>query len=101
MRLAVKRGVALINGPVRIIMVFGLVAGALLAKVLPVFGLVVMIVAIPCAWLWWSYFVPQWRNGVHRRGADPERLQHLAECARLVGPRGSILERTEFHRGGR
>ena len=100
-QLAVKRGVALVNVPVRIIMVVGLVAGALLIKVLPIFGFVVMVVAIPCAWLWWSYFVPQWRNWAHRRGVDPEQLQYLAECTRLVWPKGSIFERTEFRRGGR
>ena len=100
-QLAVKRGVQLINWPVRSIIVVGLIAGALLINILPVVGFALMVAAIPCAWVWWSYLVPEWRNWAHRRGADPEQLQYLAECARLVWPKGSVFERTEFHRGGR
>ena len=99
--LAVKRGVLLVNWPIGIIMFGGFAAGYALAKVLPLLGIFVMALAFPCAWLWWSHFVPQWRRWALRRGANPVELQYLAESASLVWPKGSIFERTEIRRDGR
>jgi len=48
------------------------------------------------AWLWWSTFVPRWREWARNRGADEERTQSLAERSLLVWPKGSILEKTEI-----
>jgi hypothetical protein len=48
------------------------------------------------AWLWWSMFVPRWRDWASSQGADEERTQSLAERSLLVWPRGSIFEKTEF-----
>jgi hypothetical protein len=97
-QLAVTRGVRLINGSVFLIMLCGLVSGALLIEPVPILGGALLVLAIPCAWLWWSYYVPQWRAWALQRGADPEELQWLAVKANLVWPKGSIFERTEFHR---
>jgi hypothetical protein len=99
-KLAVKRGVRLINWPVRLIMLFGFGGAYFLSHSLPGLSLLLAVVAIPCAWLWWSYFVPRWRRWALRSGADPVELQYLAECASLVWPKGSFFERTEFRRNG-
>jgi hypothetical protein len=48
------------------------------------------------AWLWWSIFVPRWREWARSQGADEERTQSLAERSLLVWPKGSIFEKTEF-----
>jgi hypothetical protein len=99
--LAVKRGALLINWPVRLIMLGGVGGSYFLSKFLPWLSLALAIGAIPCAWLWWSYFVPQWRRWALRNGADPVELQYLAESASLVWPQGSFFERTESRRIGR
>lgn len=62
--------------------------------VLPLLALLVSMLVTP--WLWWSYATPRWRRWAHARGADPDRLQQLAEREKLVWPRGHIFERTEF-----
>ncbi|WP_329743369.1 hypothetical protein [Dyella sp. A6] len=79
----------------------GLIGGVAAFKLLPVVSFFLIIFAIPAAWVWWSYYVPQWRHWALQRGADPEQLQYLAERANLVWPKGSIFERTEFRRRGR
>jgi hypothetical protein len=94
--LAVKRGVLLINWPVRLIMFGGFALAWFLGDKLPLLAIIIGLLAIPMAWLWWSYFVPQWRRWAHRRGADSVKLQELGEYASLVWPRGSFFERTEF-----
>ena len=48
------------------------------------------------AWLWWSIFVPRWREWARSRGIDEERTQSLAERSLLVWPKGSILGKTEI-----
>jgi hypothetical protein len=99
--LAVKRGVLLINWPVYIIMFGGFALAWLLEEKSPILAIVIGLLAIPGAWLWWSYHIPQWRRWAHRRGADPVRLQELGEYSSLVWPHGSFFERTEIRRDGR
>ena len=53
------------------------------------------------AWLWWAYSVPQWRQWALERGADQEELQALAVAAKLVWPKVSFCEKTEFRNGRR
>lgn len=48
------------------------------------------------AWLWWSYFIPQWRSWAHDRGADPEELQQLAMRANLVWHRDRVWSAQRF-----
>ena len=98
--LAVKRGVLFVSWPLRAIMFGGFIAAYFLADKVPLLALALGILAIPCAWVWWSYSIPQWRRWAHRRGADPIELQELGEYASLVWPKGSFLERTEFGRRG-
>ena len=100
-QLAVTRGVHLINWPVRSIILGGIIVGVAIFKLLPVVGFFLGVLAIPAAWVWWSYYVPQRRNWALQRGADPEQLQYLAERANLVWPKGSVFELTEFRRRGR
>jgi hypothetical protein len=97
-KVAVRRGTLLVNGPVWLIMTacFGL--AYVFGDTLPVLGLALAVVAIPCAWLWWSLYIPQWRRWALHSGADPVELQHLGEAAGLVWPRGSLFEKTEIHR---
>jgi len=66
----------------------------------PLAGIVVAVLGWLSAWLWWSWFIPQWRTWAHSRGADPEVLQALGEEANLIWPKGSFFERTEIHRDG-
>jgi hypothetical protein len=96
--LAVKRGVRLINWPVWAIMFGGMGCAYLLVDRMPALALALGVLAIPAAWLWWSYFVPEWRRWALRNGADPVELQYLAECASLVWKQGSIFARTEIRR---
>ena len=44
------------------------------------------------AWPWWSVTVPRWRHWALARGADPQRLQELAQSTYLVWRRGSVFE---------
>ena len=92
---AVARGRQLINAPVSFIMVGGGLLGLL------VFGNSALIL-IPAvggfivAWLWWSYWIPRWRDWALRRGVDPSELQRAGQQARLLWPKGHFLEKTEF-----
>ena len=76
----------------------GMGCAYLLVDRMPALALALGVLAIPAAWLWWSYFVPEWRRWALRNGADPVELQYLAECASLVWKRGSIFARTEIRR---
>ena len=99
--LAVERGNRLINWPVKLLMAAGFVLGWVLLDRDNLFGLLVAAAGFVAAWLWWSYFVPRWRNWAHTRGADPEDLQALGVQANLLWPKGSVFERTEIRRRGR
>jgi len=99
--LAVKRGNRLINWPVMLLMAAGFALAWFLLERDNLFGLPVAAVGLAGAWLWWSYFVPQWRDWAHARGADPEELQKLGVQANLLWPKGSVFERTEIRRRGR
>jgi hypothetical protein len=93
---AVLLGHLFVSLPVVIIMgLMPLLGNALGGEVWAVVGLVLGFVL---AWMWWSCFVPLWREWAKRRGADEERTQSLAERSLLVWPRGSIFEKTEFRR---
>ena len=100
--LAVSRGQLLINWPVRLLMLAGFgLAYFLFDRSLNLAGGVVAMSGFAAAWLWWSWFVPQWRCWAHSRGADPEELQELGVQASLIWPKGSFFGRTEFRRNGR
>ena len=58
------------------------------------------VVGAMCAWLWWSFMVPRWRDWVIDRGLRPEDVQSTAVRTGLLWPRGSFPERTEFRRRG-
>ena len=64
-------------------------------------AVIVTLSGILLAWLWWSYFIPQWRSWAIARGADPEELQRLGVQSGLVPQKGSFFERTEIRRKGR
>lgn len=98
--LAVNRGVRLVNWPVRLIIGLGFAGAYFASKPFPLFSFALAIAAIPAAWLWWSFYIPQWRRWALLAGADPEELQYLGECANLVWPRGSLFEKTEIRRDG-
>ena len=98
---AVARGNLLINWPVRAIMLLGFGGAYLLLDTSSLFAWLAAISGFSSAWLWWSYSIPLWRAWAARRGADPDEVQRLALEARLVWPKGSILERTEFRHNGR
>jgi hypothetical protein len=97
---AVKRGKLLVNGPVQLLQIGLLVGGFCLIKVVPLLAIVMMVIAVPCAWLWWSFSVPRWRFWALSRGADPVQLQRLGQAANLIWPKGSLFEKTEFRYRG-
>ena len=99
--LAVSRGQLLVNGPVQIILLGGMGVSYFLFSKSTVAGFIALLVGFCGAWLWWSFFVPVWREWAHSRGADPEELQYLAVQSKLTWPKGSFFERTEIKRGGR
>ena len=99
-KIAVRRGVLLVNGPVWLIMAGGFSLAYFLGPILPALSFALAIGAIPCAWLWWSFYIPQWRRWALRAGADPVELQYRGETASLVWPRGSFFEKTEMRRRG-
>jgi TRAP-type C4-dicarboxylate transport system permease small subunit len=88
-RSAVGIGHLLVTLPSSILMVTAAVVGRSLFSV---------VVGFVLAWLWWSYWVPRWRDWAHAAGLDPDALQKSAELTCLVWPRGSIFEKTEFRR---
>lgn len=96
--LAVSRGQRLVNGPVQIIMLGGMGLAYFLFKESTVAGVVAAVIAFCGTWLWWSYFVPEWRYWAHSRGADPDELQYLALQSKLTWAKGSFFERTEIKR---
>jgi hypothetical protein len=57
-----------------------------------------MMAGAALGWIWWSFNVPQWRMWALNHGADEDALQHWAERTRLVWPRGSMFEKTEFRK---
>ena len=100
--LAVSRGELLINWPVRLFMFAGFgVAYFLFDRSADIAGALVGLGGIAAGWLWWSWFISEWRSWAHSRGADPEDLQELGVAASLIWPKGSFFERTEIHRNGR
>lgn len=49
------------------------------------------------AWVWWSYFVPRWREwALKQPGVTADELQKAAEVATLVWPKGHFFEKTEL-----
>ena len=99
--LAVSRGQLLINWPVRGFMFGGFgIAYFLFERSSALAGALVAVGGFAAAWLWWSWFIPQWRSWAHNRGADPVELQELGVQASLIWPKGSFFERTEIRRNG-
>ena len=98
---AVSRGQRLVNWPVRGLLFSGAGIAIIFGKTSGLVAGLGMAVGFVFAWLWWSYFIPQWRAWALQRGADPEELQDLAVSQQLVWPKGSLFERTEFRRNGR
>ena len=99
---AVSRGQLFVSWPVRLLM-FGGFVGAyfLFDRSFDLAGALVALGGFVAAWLWWSWFIPQWRSWAHSRGADPVELQTLGVQASLIWPKGSFFERTEIRRNGR
>jgi len=98
---AVRRGTLYVNCPVFLI----ILASAALALAVVNFSLVgsavLGVLGLGCAWLWWSYFISQWRAWALSRGVDPAELHKRAVQAQLEWPKGSVFERTEIRRNGR
>ena len=99
---AVSRGQRLINWPVRVLLFGGFgIAYFLFESSADMAGALTALGGFAAAWLWWSYFIPEWRSWAHSRGAGPDELQHLGVQAGLIWPKGSFFERTEIRRNGR
>lgn len=64
-------------------------------------GITAAVAGFTIAWLWWSYFIPEWRDWALARGADPDELDVLGVQSKLTWPKGSFFERTEIRRNGR
>jgi len=96
---AVARGRQLVNAPVSFIMGGGFLLGFLIFQdsaltLIPALG------GFIAGWLWWSYWIPRWRAWALRRGVDPNELQQQGRKAKLIWPKGHLLEKTEFRLRG-
>ena len=98
---AIARGQLLINGPVHLIMFIGFGAAFVLLSWATWAGVLAGLTGFVLAWLWWSYFIPEWRHWALAKGADPEELDFLGVQSKLTWPKGSFFERTEIRRRGR
>ena len=96
--LAISRGQLLVNGPVQGLLLAGAVVALLLFDRSTLAGSLAMALGFVLAWLWWSFYIPEWRDWAHERGADPEELQEAAIRSKLTWPKGSFFERTEMRR---
>ena len=93
--IAVDRALAMIRRPIRIAYPTSLAIGIWLYG-LHTKALFPLMVAFVGCWLYWSYLIPRWRRWAAAKGLDPARLQQVGERRRLLWPRGSWLEKTEF-----
>ena len=99
--IAISRGQLLVNGPVQVILLMGCVAAYFLLSVATWAGVAAAVAGFLLAWLWWSLFIPEWRDWALAQGADPEELDFLGVQSKLTWPKGSLLERTEIRRRAR
>jgi len=96
--LAVQRGQQVVNLPVQLAIVIGFSVAAFVALFSIFLAVLPAAAGFVVGWLWWSYSVPQWRRWALQRGVNPGDLQRQAVAAKLVWPKGSIFEKTEFGR---
>jgi hypothetical protein len=89
---AVLRGQLIISLPVCVIIVSGCLLSFLLPRLIAVLGVVL---SIATAWLWWSLFVPIWRNWLQHSNAPLEETLSLAVQRGLIWSKGSVFEKTE------
>src|SRR5882672_8525508 len=90
---AVAHGHLIVTLPVvGIIVLFGFI-GWLLNGVGALF--IGLIVGSMIAWPCWSFLRPRWREWVEDSGLTVDEVQRLAVMTFLLGPRGSLFERTE------
>jgi hypothetical protein len=62
---------------------------------IPLFILLVILLVLP-AWLWWSYATPKWRIWALQNVDDWHVLEEAAIQKRLIWPRTSIFNLTEI-----
>src|SRR5438094_8574046 len=96
-RVAVDRGHALVNRPVKVIMGLVMAVGALFAFVMhrEMLGYLVIIGAPFVAWIWWSYSVPRWRSLALGGGVKAAKLQAGAQRGKVVCHGTRFFEKTE------
>ena len=61
----------------------------------PLFLLIVVVPLLP-AWLWWSVAAPKWRLWALQNVDDWPKLEQAAIANNLIWPRGSIFNLTEI-----
>lgn len=54
------------------------------------------ILAIPCAWLYWSVAIPKWKFWAYSRVSDVHLLKSIAIEQNLIWPDNHIFEKTEI-----
>ncbi|HTU64856.1 MAG TPA: GNAT family N-acetyltransferase [Steroidobacteraceae bacterium] len=93
---------AWVNGPVLLLIfvpawTFGeLVKRGVIGRQHNGIGLVVFVVGIALAWLWWSLSVPRWRLWAYERVANIPRLKAEAVGYGLTWSDGSVFAKTEI-----
>src|SRR6185312_13285268 len=93
---AIQRGQQLVNLPVLAAIVFSFSLAAFVALFSVWLAALLAAAGFSAGWLWWSYSVPRWRSWAHLRGVNADELQRHAVAAKLVWPKGSFFEKTEF-----
>ena len=66
-----------------------------LMMAIPIFLLIVVLPVLP-AWLWWSYATPKWRLWALQNVDDWRTLESAAIAEKLIWPRGSVFNLTEI-----
>ena len=99
---AIAIGLAIVNGPVLLLLIGPLFAFAylrhisLIPSALNWVGLPVFLCGFVFAWLWWSVSVPRWRLWAYSRVGDIAQLKAQAVAVGLTWPDGHPFGRTEI-----
>jgi hypothetical protein len=95
---AIKRGYILINVPVIVLFLIGLIGSIFLFAKFEYFS--ILFIGIPLTfiamWLLWSYIVTEWKIWAYSNCRNVHELKRKAINSQLIGAKGSKSERFEF-----
>ena len=90
---------AVVNGPVTVLILGGLATAVIIGQRLELTGWVALasiFAPIAVGWLWWSFALPRWRVWALERVEDWDELIDQAVTYGLMWPPGHSFEKTEI-----